>query len=88
MAIVVCVISFFLLTSPVITGYYFAVHPSRREEYFLDLVNTSRPPPFLLAGVMVGIMYLFAPFWRGEGFFVELGLCFTLALLFAKRIIR
>jgi len=42
----------------------------------------------LLAAVMVGILYLFAGLWGGIGFFIGLGLCFTLALLFAKRITR
>ncbi len=51
MAVVLCVISFFLLTFPVIAGYYYAVRHSRREEYFIDLVNISRTTALLFRGI-------------------------------------
>ncbi len=51
MAVVLCVISFFLLTFPVITGYYFAVRHSRREEYFIDVVNIFRTTSLLFKGI-------------------------------------
>ena len=51
MAVVLCVISFFLLTLPVITGYYYAVRHSRREEYFIDMVNISRTTALLFQGI-------------------------------------
>ena len=50
-AVVLCVISFFLLTFPVIAGYYYAVRHSRREEYFIDLVNISRTASLLFRGI-------------------------------------
>lgn len=51
MAVILCVISFFLLTFPVITGYYYAVRHSRREEYFIDMVNISRTTALLFRGI-------------------------------------
>lgn len=50
-AVVLCVVSFFLLTFPVITGYYYAVRHSRREEYFIDIANISRTTALLFRGI-------------------------------------
>ena len=41
-----------------------------------------------LAGVMFGIIYFFSWLWGGLGLFIGLGLSFTLALLFARRLTR
>jgi hypothetical protein len=50
-AVVICVISFFLLTFPVIAGYYYAVSQSKREEFFIDLGNVFRTTFLVLSGV-------------------------------------
>ena len=50
-AIAVCVISFMLLFSPVVAGYYYAVRQSRREEYFIDLNNVIRTTFLVFQGM-------------------------------------
>jgi hypothetical protein len=50
-AVVICVVSFLLLTFPVIAGYYYAVRESRREEYFIDLNNVLRTTFFVFKGI-------------------------------------
>jgi hypothetical protein len=51
LAIVLCIISFLLLTFPVIAGYYYAVRHSKREEYFIDLNNIFRTAFFIFTGI-------------------------------------
>lgn len=53
MAVVICVISFFLLSFPVIAGYYYAVRYSRRERYFIDMENIMRTTFLVLRGIRV-----------------------------------
>ncbi|MGD9347429.1 MAG: hypothetical protein PVH84_16305 [Candidatus Aminicenantes bacterium] len=50
-AVVICVISFFLLTFPVIAGYGYAIRQSRREEYFIDLNAILRTISHLFQGI-------------------------------------
>jgi hypothetical protein len=60
---------------------------AKRETYGQGEVTLARLLMTLLfAGVMIGIVYLFAWLWGGIGLFIALGLCLTLALLFARRI--
>lgn len=51
MALVIFLMSFMLLTFPVIAGYYHAVRQSKREEYFIDLNNIFRTTFLVLKGV-------------------------------------
>ncbi len=51
LAIVICLMSFMLLTFPAIVGYYYAVRQSRREEYFIDLVNIMRTMYLVFSGM-------------------------------------
>ena len=53
MAVVICVISFFLLSFPVIAGYYYAVRYSRRERHFIDMENIMRTTFLVLRGIRV-----------------------------------
>ena len=51
LAVIMCIASFMLLTFPVITGYYYAVRHSRREEFFIDLPNIVRTVFLVLEGI-------------------------------------
>ena len=50
-AVVLSVISFFILFFPVITGYYYAIRQSEREAFFIDLKNVFRTTFLVLQGV-------------------------------------
>ena len=52
-AVVVCVISFFLLTFPVIAGYYYSIRYSRRERYFIDIENIMRTAFLVFRGIRI-----------------------------------
>lgn len=51
MAVIICIISFMLLTFPAIAAYYYAVRHSKREEYFIDLNNIFRTTFLIFKGI-------------------------------------
>jgi hypothetical protein len=51
LAVVISVVTFLLLTFPVIAGYYYAVRQSMREEYFIDLNNVFRTNSLVFSGI-------------------------------------
>jgi hypothetical protein len=52
-AVAICVVSFFLLTFPVIAGYYYAVRYSRGERYFIDIENIMRTIFLVFRGIRI-----------------------------------
>jgi hypothetical protein len=60
-AVVICVVSLFLLTFPVIAGYGYAVRQSRREKYFIDINAMLRTTALLFRGIKIyfGQSYVF-----------------------------
>ena len=51
LALLICLASLMLLIFPVITGYYYAVRQSKKEEYFIDLYNIFRTTSLVFGGI-------------------------------------